>query len=69
MAKEPKCQLCSGELVKESNVSIQDQAGLTVDYFLAWVCKDCGSAWPIAAHRKGIIKNWNPLWQDGKRAK
>jgi hypothetical protein len=68
MVNEPKCQLCSSDLVKESNVSILNQAGLVVDYFLAWVCKNCGSVWPIAAQSHGIIKQWNPLWQNGERA-
>jgi hypothetical protein len=68
VAKEPRCQLCSGMLSKESNVWMQTGGTNTLCYSLAWVCNDCGATWPIGLAGGGLFKSWNPLWANGKRS-
>lgn len=68
MANEPRCTLCSGLLAKESNVWIQTGGSNTLCYSLAWVCRDCGAAWPIGMAGGGLFKGSNPLWTNGERA-
>lgn len=55
MANEPRCLLCSGTLSKESNVWIQTGGSNTLCYSLAWVCRDCGAAWPIGMAGGGLF--------------
>ena len=67
MIEEPHCQLCSGVLARESNVQIETGGANTLCYSLAWVCKNCGTAWPIGLKGGGLLKAWNPIWANGKR--
>jgi hypothetical protein len=63
MATEPKCSLCTGQLVREREVAVgHDQAELS----LAWVCTQCSAAFPIAV-RQSIMRSFDPLYADGKR--
>jgi RNase P subunit RPR2 len=67
MIKEPVCQLCSGMLVTESNVTVQQGGGSSYAYILAWVCKNCSTASPIAVGSAGVFKGWKALWEKGVR--
>ena len=62
MAK-PVCCLCQGKLVKEKNVFILATAVAR----LAWVCPDCGAAFPIAVRTKWGFGSKEQLYLDGKR--
>jgi hypothetical protein len=62
MAREPVCCLCQGKLVKEARVTIGFQHWMA----LAWVCKDCGAAFPIAVRPK-LFGSTQQVYQDGKR--
>ena len=68
MTKEPVCPLCSGVLVKESEVWIQAGGSTTLCYALAWVCKECSASWPIGLNGSGwLVSKSKPLWKDGKK--
>lgn len=60
--------MCQGPLTKERDVRIHKVGSITAWLPLAWVCKQCGAAWPIALTQGGILKEQKQLWQDGKRA-
>lgn len=62
------CPLCSEVLAKESDVWIQTGGSNTLCYSLAWVCKNCGTAWAIALTGGGLLSKWKQLWQEGERA-
>jgi len=65
MRKEPVCCLCQGKLVKEKNV-LFDAFGYS-SARLAWVCPDCGAAFPIAVRAKWNFGSGEQLYLDGKR--
>jgi len=67
MTKEPVCPLCAGALAKEGSVWIQTGGTNTLCYTLAWVCKECGAAWPIGLTSGGWFEGWKQTWEDGKR--
>jgi hypothetical protein len=69
MAKKPTCVLCTGPLIKEKNAWIQNGGSNTLCYSLAWVCKDCGAAWPIAMTGAGLVSKSEQRWENGERAK
>lgn len=69
MAKEPACSLCTGALAKESDVWVQTGGSNTIQYSLAWVCKNCGTAWPIALKGGGLLTSWKQVWEGGQRFK
>jgi RNase P subunit RPR2 len=63
--KEPLCALCEGRLVKEENVML-DRLGQNTTR-LAWVCVQCGAAFPIAVRAKWGFGSQDPLYKEGKR--
>ena len=67
MPQQPHCSLCSGELVREKNVEISVMPRQR--YALAWVCRDCSAAFPIALGEGGIIRTAKPLYEHGQRQK
>ena len=36
-------------------------------YTLAWVCRQCSTAFPIAIGKGGVLRKPKPLYEDGKR--
>ena len=68
MKREPICVLCSGALVKESDVWIQTSGSNTLCFSLAWVCKECGTSWPIGLKAAGLVKRSKSMWENSKRA-
>ncbi len=65
MPSEPRCSLCSGELVKEKSVVIA--LGGVFAYTQAWVCTHCSAAFPIAVGQKTFASEFEPLYADGNR--
>lgn len=68
-AKEPTCPLCSVALVKEADVWVQTGGSNCITYSLAWVCKNCGTTWPIGLKGGGLLTSWKPVWENGQRFK
>ena len=64
MSSEPRCSLCSGQLVKETGVVV---AVSLLSYAQAWVCTQCSAAFPIAVAHKSVLGQFEPLYTDGKR--
>jgi DNA-directed RNA polymerase subunit RPC12/RpoP len=69
MTSEMKCPLCSGVLVREKNVMIQSGGSNVLNYTLAYVCKTCSTAYPIAIGSGGVIFKATPLYENGNRTK
>jgi hypothetical protein len=65
MQREPACSLCGETLVRESNVAVTP--GLPMYFSLAWVCRQCSAAYPVAVGRRHVRVPSEPLYQDGKR--
>ncbi len=66
MPQQPHCSLCSGELVREQKVEIS-VSPYPQCFTLAWVCRDCSAAFPIALGEGGIIRTAKPLYEHGRR--
>ena len=64
-----KCVLCAGKLVHETEVYVSVHGTEVTCYQHAWVCTQCGAAWPIAVARRDgfLLSVEHPLWQGGKR--
>jgi len=58
--------LCRGELVREANVEVSVTPH-PQHYALAWVCRDCSTAFPIALGEGGVIRTAKPLYEHGRR--
>ncbi len=71
MFQEPHCPLCSADLVKETDVWTQRSGQMAPSYAQAWVCKNCGTAWPIGLKGGSALrpKAWKAIWAKGKRYK
>lgn len=65
----PRCSLCEGDLVREKGVTIQAGGSNVLAYTLAWVCKDCSAAFPIAIGEGGVLRTAKPLYERGRRIK
>ena len=61
----PTCVLCQGELACLEKVHVTRSDGAVADYYLAWVCKMCSAAYPIAVRPK-FFGGAKPLYEDGK---
>ena len=71
MATKGKCALCEGELVHEKAVYLKPGGQTMLAYTQAWVCTQCGAAWPIALRLTGPKlrrTGSEQLWKDGVRA-
>ena len=64
-AWQPRCSLCGGELARHTNVRIEPGTGSVGLYRLAWVCKRCSTAFPIAVGKGGAFRRPEPLFTDG----
>ncbi|HEX8915840.1 MAG TPA: hypothetical protein VF796_26025 [Humisphaera sp.] len=53
--------------MKESDVWVQTGGANCMAYSLAWVCKNCGTTWPIALKGGGLFTGWKQAWDGGKR--
>ena len=62
---EPKCALCQGKLVKEKDVYF-DVLGNNF-FRMAWVCSECGVAFPIGMRKKWGLGSGEQLYENGKR--
>ena len=69
MTQDPICSLCQGPLVREKSVTIQAGGSNILSYTLAWVCRHCSAAFPIATGKGGVIREAQPLYADGKRTR
>ncbi len=64
-----QCCLCKGDMVREKDVDIQLTGGNLLVYALAWVCMNCGTAFPIAIVRNKLFGKPKSLFENGHRAK
>ena len=67
MAASGTCALCDGALVQEKKVIVAF-GRYGAKYVRAWVCTQCGAAWPIAISAERGATDGAPLWADGRRA-
>lgn len=66
---QPMCCLCQGPLRRQKKVPVQPGGRIAIYYALAWVCTNCSAAFPIALGKGGIVRNAEPMFEEGKRIK
>ena len=67
MKREPTCALCQGPMAREKQVVVQAGGSNVLVYTLAWVCRECSTAFPIATGRGGVFREAEPLYRGGQR--